>query len=255
MLKRIIFTFALYLVPFLVFAEDTSTDTQQNRAELLSALLWFAYILSFTMGLVALKHSVDLIGRWREESQRGDTSSTKRLIGTLMIAGVLLAPQSSINLALKTFGIAESGDNGGYCYAYDTTFEDSFTTTYNAEIKDADNPVDASGLVSNTATIPSCITEPINNIQKELSETTASATSSVWDNIKTNDDFQFLIGIMQTIAVFYYFNSWFTVWAILDGRERNATYKGQFLSIAAASFVINLPATITLLLNTYQSLF
>ena len=255
MIKRIIFTFSLYLVPFVVFAEDSSTDTQQNRAELLAALLWFAYILAFTMGLVALKHSVDLIGRWREESQRGDTSSTKRLIGTLMIAGILLAPQKSINLALKTFGIAESADTGGYCYAYDTTFEDSFTATYNTEIKDASNPIDASGLVSTTATIPSCVTEPINNIQEELSEVTASATSSVWDNIKTNNDFQFLIGIMQTIAVFYYFNSWFTVWAILDGRERNATYKGQFLSIAATSFVINLPATITLLLNIYQSLF
>lgn len=255
MFKRLIFTFTLYALPFVVFAEDSSTDTQQNRAELLSALLWFAYILSFVMGLVALKHSVDLIARWRDESQRGDTSSTKRLIGTLMIAGILLAPQKSINLALKTFGVAESASTGGYCYAYDTTFEDNFVTTYNQEIKDAKNPVAANSLVATTATIPSCITEPISKIQKELSTVTANATSSVWDNIKSNNDFQFLIGIMQTIAVFYYFNSWFTVWAILDGRERNATYKGQFLAIAAASFVINLPATITLLLNTYQSLF
>lgn len=249
--KKSFFYFFALIFSVTALAEDggSSAESWDKQALLVSSFLYLAYALAFIGGLFALKSAISGFLNYQEESQRGEGGAGRKIIIRLMIAGVLLDPQASIDTMMKTVGIKEA-DGLSYCYAYDPTFLNDFKSTRN---KDVESDLSDSDYVSTSSKAKGCIEEPLNILQEKLGDK-VNEDGSIWQMISTQKHFTFLVGVLQTIAIFFYFNAWFKIWAISDGKDRQSTYKGQVLTIIFSSFVINLPKTIEVIINTFSGL-
>ncbi len=247
----------LLAAPTIAFADQAGSNVTpeqlaQNRAMLVSALLYLLYAVSFIGGLWVLKTSVGHFLSYKENQVRGQHSGKKIVIG-FIIAGALLSPTKSINLTLSTIGINDGSENG-YCFAYDTTFLKDHQAARNADIQDKSSGViDAKSLIGGSAT-PSCLTTPLTKLQDALKQ--SGEKKGLWDKLGESSEFQFLIGLIQVIAVYFYFTAWFKVWSISEGKgAQGESYGPHVVTIFFSSLVYNLPSTLDMIIKSAGQLF
>lgn len=214
--------------------------------------MYLLYAVSFVGGLFILKSSVTHFLKFKENQARGQNSGAKIVVG-FIIAGALLSPTKSINLTLNTLGIAEDG--GGYCFAYKVDFINDHQTARNKDISQGSGDViGANSLLSNGSNADSCLTAPLTKLQGKLKDKTGD--SGLWDKLKDSSEFQFLVGMIQVIAMYFYFSAWFKVWSISEGKGgQGETYGPQAITIFFSSLVYNLPATLDLVIASAEKLF
>ncbi len=241
--------YSLAFTPLITLSADN-----EYRAIVTTSFLYLAYAIAFIGGLWALKTAIDGFANYQEETQRGEGTAGKKIVLRFLVAGVLLNPEASIETTMNTLKLT-GGDNGlSYCYAYDPSFLGDLQTNRNKDIKNGSNGLIETSSLVQASKVPDCMDEPTTIAQKLLKQNTDSDSKGIFGKIQGHEDIQFLIAILQVIATFFYFNAWFTIWSIADGKDRQATYKGQVLTILFSAFVINLPATITVLANSANKL-
>lgn len=245
-------TLALIFTPSIALANSAQTDVEIYRASVVTALLYLAYAIAFVMGLFALKTTVSNLMSFKEDRNRKPNAGRAIVLGFLL-SGVLLNPSQSINFTVNSLGI-NSNTSTGYCFAYDASFLDTLQQTRNQDVDNDTASLDATTLGDHAAGSKQCFSEPLTRLQQKAGEKIDN-NKGLWDKLSTSNEFKFLIGLIQVIAVFFYFNAWFKVWAISEGKGgREDTYGSQAITIIASSFVYNIPATISLLLNTAEKI-
>ncbi len=239
-------------MPSVALANDTPSDVEAYRGSLVTALLYLAYAVSFIMGVFALKTTVSNFLSFKEDRNRKPNAGRTIVLG-FILSGVLLNPSQSIQFTVNSLGI-DSETSTGYCFAYDASFLDQLQKTRNEDVTNATSSLQASSLGNFTAESKDCFKEPLTRLQKKAADKIDN-NKGLWDKLSTSNEFKFLIGLIQVIAVFFYFNAWFKIWAISEGKgQRDDTYGSQAITIVASSFVFNIPSTISLLLNTADKL-
>ncbi|MDK9793282.1 hypothetical protein [Vibrio sp. D431a] len=249
----------LYLAATLFsFSASANTGGQIPASAIVYVLMYSAYMLSVGAGLFALYKLIDGIRNYTDLSQR-DEHLSKKLAARLILAGLLLNPQGTVTMVTNTV-IGDDGNKDGQCYAYQMNFDESMTK-FQSDIKSiaSTNSDPISRVKSRIYNAGSkageheCYTEPTSKFVQKLSGELADKESKLFDQLMSTKA-RFLIGLIQAIGLFFFFNAWIKMWAISEGTERQSTYKGQMLVVAMSSLIINLPKTAELIINTYGSI-
>ncbi|PSU89766.1 hypothetical protein [Photobacterium kishitanii] len=233
------YKFLVFLVLFLSSPANAGA-LENETGSFLSYFIVLIYSVAFMGGAYFILTIIGNLCDFDKFKQRSD-SPIRQLFVRGLIAGILMNPSNIIGMVSNSLGYDLNGD-ASYCFAFSETLQ----TASSAKV---DN---GSGLNWKYKSHEGCFTSATNSYVKKLTDKINQSEHKKITDLLVGK-FRIIVGIFQTIAIYFFFSAWFKIAQISEGKERQTTYGKQIIIIIVSCVFINLPSTIQALEHEYDS--
>lgn len=214
---------ALYSSTALAATEDMS----KSAGIVLSGAMALIYLGAFLGGAYLIWRVIHGIATF-DQLKRSSTNPIGQLIIKAIIGGMLLAPALTIQLGSNTLGFTNGNEQ--YCYAFSSELSAMSSNSKTKGILQYSAPND-------------CFKTATSGYVQKLTDRLADSQKSAVESLLVGK-FRVVIGIFQTIAMYFLFTAWFTITKISDGTERQSSYSKQAVIIMVSLLFINMPSLV-----------